>query len=78
MAEAILRLNGLVSPGKDNNCSVSFENQEIQLEMLLTLVKTEIHSRAIAFVAVNGTRVSTDSMIKDGDIIDIFPVVAGG
>jgi len=78
MSAVTLRLNGLLSRGNDNCCKVSFEEPAITLEMLLTIIKAEVPGKAIAFVAVNGMRVSSDSCVKDGDIIDIFPVVAGG
>jgi molybdopterin converting factor small subunit len=73
-----LRLNGLLSRGRDNSCIVFFEEPEIKLEMLLTILKAEVPGKAIAFVAVNGTKVTEDSLIHDGDNVDIFPVVAGG
>lgn len=78
MSAVTLRLNGLLSRGKDNCCTVSFEEPSIKLEMLLTIIKAEVPGKAIAFVAVNGSKMTTDGLIKDGDCIDIFPVVAGG
>ncbi len=78
MPGATVRLNGMLSRGRDNSCTVSFEGPSIKLEMLLTILKAEVPSKAIAFCAINGSKVTADSMINDGDIIDIFPVVAGG
>lgn len=78
MSAITLRLNGLLSRGRDNCCIVSFEEPAIKLEMLLTIIKAEVPGKAIAFVAVNGKRATGDSLINDGDNVDIFPVVAGG
>jgi molybdopterin converting factor small subunit len=78
MSVVTLRLNGLLSRGKDNNCTVSFEEPAIELEKLLAVFKAEVPSKDIAFIAVNGSKVTRDILIKDGDCIDIFPVVTGG
>ena len=77
MPEAIVRLNGMISMGRDNSCIVSFEEPSIRLEMLLAILKAEVPSKTIAFCAVNGSEATADSMINDGDVIDIFPVAAG-
>jgi molybdopterin converting factor small subunit len=73
-----LNLNGLLSKGRDNKCTVSFEEPEIELGKLLAIIKAEIPSKDIAFIAVNGSKAGNDILIKDGDFIDIFPVVTGG
>jgi molybdopterin converting factor small subunit len=78
MSVVTLRLNGLLSRGKDNNCTVSFEEPTIELEKILAVIKAEVPDKAISFIAVNGNKVTRDILIKDGDNIDIFPVVAGG
>jgi molybdopterin converting factor small subunit len=38
----------------------------------------EIPGKSVAFFAINGTKAVKDRWINDRDIIDIFPVVAGG
>lgn len=78
MSVVTLRLNGLLSRGKDNSCTVSFEEPLLKLEILLAIIKAEVPDKAISFIAVNGNKVTRDILIKDGDHIDIFPVVAGG
>jgi molybdopterin converting factor small subunit len=78
MSLVTLRLNGLLSRGKDNSCTVSFEEPAIELEKLLAIIKAEVPAKAIAFIAVNGNKVTRDILINDGDCIDIFPVVTGG
>ncbi len=78
MSVVTLCLNGLMARGRDDSCTVSFEEPEISLEVLLTIIRAEVPSKKIAFVAVNGNKVTWDTLIKDGDRIEIFPVVAGG
>jgi molybdopterin converting factor small subunit len=36
-----------------------------------------VPEKAAAFYAINGTKTVIDSLVKDGDAIDIFPPVAG-
>jgi molybdopterin converting factor small subunit len=78
MSLVTLRLNGLLSRGKDNSCTVSFEEPLIELEKLLAIIRAEVPGKDIAFIAVNGNKVTGNILIKDGDCIDIFPAVAGG
>ena len=78
MPAATVRLNGMLSRGRDNSCTVSFEEPAIKLEMLLTILKAEVPSKTVAFCAINGTKGAMDILIKDGDTVDIFPLVAGG
>jgi len=78
MLAATVHFNGLLSRGKDNNCTVSFEEPAIELEKLLAIIKAEVPNKDIAFIAVNGSKVTGDILIKDGDCIDIFPVVQAG
>jgi molybdopterin converting factor small subunit len=78
MSVVTLRLNGILSRGKDNSCTVSFEEPLIKLETLLAVIKAEVPDKAISFIAVNGNKVTGDILIKDGDCVDMFPVVAGG
>ena len=78
MSLVTLRLNGLLSRGKDNSCTVSFEEPLIELEKLLAIIRAEVPGKDIAFIAVNGKKVTGNILIKDGDSIDIFPAVAGG
>ena len=77
MSEAKLHLNGLISAGQDNDCTVSFDEPVLTLETLLTIIKAEVPGKAIAFIALNGTKATMDSIITDGDIIDIYPAITG-
>jgi molybdopterin converting factor small subunit len=78
MSVVTMRLNGLLSHHKDNQCSVSFEEAAIELEKLLLIIKAEVPGKSIAFIAVNGAKVTGNIMIKNGDCVDIFPAVTGG
>jgi molybdopterin converting factor small subunit len=78
MPVAIVQLNGLLSKGTDNTYQVSFEGERVKLKTVLSKMRVEISEKAVAFFAINGTKADKDSWVNDGDIIDVFPVVAGG
>jgi molybdopterin converting factor small subunit len=78
MAMATVRLNGLLSRGIDNTHQVYFDEKRIRLKTVIFRMKLEIPEKSVAFFAINGTKAAQDSWINDGDIIDVFPVVAGG
>ena len=78
MAEVTVRLNGLLSGRNDKTYAISFEGNRERLESALHRLTFKIPEQSIAFFAINGTKVSKDSWVNDGDIIDVFPVVAGG
>jgi molybdopterin converting factor small subunit len=78
MAVATVRLNGLLSKGINKPFSVSFEGKRVKLETALIKMAVKIPEKSVAFFAINGTKVTKDSWVNDGDVIDVFPVVAGG
>jgi hypothetical protein len=78
MPVAIVRLNGLLSKSTNNTYPVSFSGKRIKLKIVLSKVAVEIPERAVAFFAINGIKAAGDIWVNDGDIIDVFPVVAGG
>jgi molybdopterin converting factor small subunit len=78
MPVAIVQLNGLLSKGTDNTYQVSFEGERVKLKTVLSKMRVEISEKAVAFFAINGTKADKDSWVNDGDIIDVFPIVAGG
>jgi len=42
------------------------------------VAQTRIPTGEIAFVAINGSRVTSDTIIQDGDDVKIFQLVGGG
>jgi molybdopterin converting factor small subunit len=71
-------LNGGLAKGFKNAHRISFEGNREKLKTVLSEMKVELPDKAVAFFAINGIKVINDSWVSDGDIIDIFPVVAGG
>ncbi len=78
MPKAIIRLNGLLAKGIDSTHSISFAGKRMRLETALSKIPLEVPKKAVSFVAINGTKSGMNDWVNDGDIIDIFPVVAGG
>jgi molybdopterin converting factor small subunit len=78
MAVVTVRLNGLLFKGTSNTYSVSFKGKRVKLETALIKLSYKIPEKSVAFFAINGTKATKDSWVNDGDIIDVFPVVAGG
>lgn len=78
MPIATVRLNGLLAKSIDSTYLISFEGKRIKLETALCKIPVEVPKKAVAFVAINGTKAVKDNWVNDGDIIDIFPVVTGG
>jgi molybdopterin converting factor small subunit len=78
MPIATVRLNGLLSRGVNNTHQVYFDEKRIRLKTVISRMTFEIPAKSVAFFAINGTKAAKDSWINDGDIIDVFPVVAGG
>jgi molybdopterin converting factor small subunit len=73
-----VRLNGLLSKGTNNTYQVSFEGERVKLKTVLSKMRVEITEKAVSFFTINGTKAVKDSWVNDGDIIDVFPIVAGG
>ena len=73
-----LRLNGLLARDKANTYQVSIAGKRAKLKTVLSKITVNFPEKAIAFYAVNGKKVMIDSWVDDGDIIDVFPAVAGG
>jgi molybdopterin converting factor small subunit len=73
-----LRLNGLLAGDKPNTYQVSIAGKRARLKTVLSKIPVNIPEKAVAFYAVNGKKVMMDSWVTDGDIIDVFPAVAGG
>jgi molybdopterin converting factor small subunit len=78
MPIATIRLNGLLSKGINNIQQIYFDEKRIKLKTVISRMAFEVPEKSVAFFAINGTKAIRDSWINDGDIIDIFPVVAGG
>jgi molybdopterin converting factor small subunit len=78
MPVATVRLRGLLAKGIDSTYPISFEGKRIKLETALSKVPVAIPRKAVAFVAINGTKAVKDAWVNDGDIVDIFPAVTGG
>jgi molybdopterin converting factor small subunit len=80
MAVVTVRLNGSLSSysNKKDNLPVSFEGERVKLSKVLSQMALHIPEKAVAFLAINGVKAAEGSWVKDGDVIDIFPVVAGG
>jgi molybdopterin converting factor small subunit len=73
-----VRLNGLLAKGIESTYVVSFQGKRTKLKKVLSSMIVKVPEKAVAFSAINGTKVVKDNWIYDGDVIDIFPVVAGG
>jgi hypothetical protein len=78
MPTVTVRLNGGLSRNGDATYRVPFRGKRVKLEAVLSKMPVEVPERLIAFFAVNGAKSTKDSWVNNGDIIDIFPVVAGG
>jgi molybdopterin converting factor small subunit len=85
MSVATVRLNGLLSldsavktNDKKNTYPMLFKGKRIKLTAVLSKMALYIPREAVAFVAINGIKVTGDSWVMDGDMIDIFPIVTGG
>jgi molybdopterin converting factor small subunit len=80
MAVATVRLNGSLSSysNRKNTLPVSFQGERVKLRKILSQMALHIPEKAVAFLAINGVKAAEGSWVKDGDVIDIFPVVAGG
>lgn len=78
MSVVTVRLNGLLSIDKDKTYPVTFQGERVKLKSVISRITVKIPKKAIAFYAINGKKALNDSWVNDGDIIDVFPVVAGG
>lgn len=78
MPMVTLRLNGLLARDNANTCQVLIKGKRAKLKTVLSKIPANIPDKAIAFYAVNGQKVNIDSWVNDGDIVDVFPAVAGG
>ena len=63
---------------KKNTYPVSFKGKRMTLRVVLSKMALHVPEKAVGFLAINGVKAAKDSWVIDGDIIDIFPVVAGG
>jgi molybdopterin converting factor small subunit len=80
MSVATVRLNGLLNAdaGVKNTCTVYFRGKRMKLKEVLSKIAWHVPEKAVAFFAINGVKAVEDSWVMNGDVIDIFPVVAGG
>jgi molybdopterin converting factor small subunit len=78
MPVATVRLNGLLARGINSTYPISFGGKRVKLKTVLSKMTADVPEKAVAFFAINGTKAAKDNWVNDGDIIDIFPVVAGG
>jgi molybdopterin converting factor small subunit len=80
MPTATVRLNGSLSSYSDdkNPLYVSFSRKKVTVQEILLKMALGIPEKSVAFLAVNGMKSTKDQWITDGDVIDIFPFVAGG
>jgi len=75
-----IRLNGFLSFDSTTNKTypVIFEGRRLKLSALISKMALPIPEEAVSFYSINGVKANNDSVITNGDVIDVFPVVAGG
>ncbi len=78
MPEALVRLNGSLSKGIGSMFLVSLGEKRVPLKIILSEMTVKIPEKVVAFLAIKGMKAVDSNWVKDGDVIDIFPVVAGG
>jgi len=62
----------------NNNLPAIESDVPVEIKVGQLVAQTSIPTSEIAFVAINGSRVTYDAIIHEGDEVKIFQLVGGG